>query len=102
MEAETLYPRDNFGFAVRFAELSDANRGRIERTIGCSWPDRAARAAGGRSANREEGQVPLKNDGSRMSRIVRSPGGAVSTAGIELTVIDAVAISPCTPPAILE
>ena len=33
MEAETLHLRDNFGFAVRFAELSDANRGRIERTI---------------------------------------------------------------------
>ena len=46
--------------------------------------------------------VPLKNDGRRMSRIVRSPGGAVSTAGIELTVIEAVAMSPCTPPAILE
>jgi hypothetical protein len=37
-----------------------------------------------------------------MSRIVRSPGGAVSTAGIELIVIAAVAMSPCTPPAILE
>src|SRR5688572_19125008 len=46
--------------------------------------------------------IPLKNDGNRMSRIVRSPGGAVSTAEIELTVIDAVAISPCTPPAIFE
>jgi hypothetical protein len=46
--------------------------------------------------------VPLKNDGSRMSRIVRSPGDADSTAGIELTVIDAVAMSPCTPPAIVE
>ena len=33
VEAETLHLRDNFGFAVRFAELSDANRGRIERTI---------------------------------------------------------------------
>ena len=38
VEAETLYLRDNFGFAVRFVELSDANRGRIERTI-----ERAAR-----------------------------------------------------------
>ena len=46
--------------------------------------------------------APPKNDGSRMSRIVRSPGAAVSTAGIELTVIDAVAMSPCTPPAIFE
>ena len=46
--------------------------------------------------------VPPKNDGSRMSRIVRSPGAAVSTAGIEFTVIDEVAMSPCTPPAIFE
>ena len=41
------------------------------------------------------------NDGSAMSRIVRSPGAACSTFGIELTVIDAVAMSPCTPPAII-
>ena len=34
-----------------------------------------------------------------MSRIVRSPGGAWRTFGIELTVIDAVATSPWTPPA---
>ena len=33
VEAETLYPRENFGFAVRFIELSDGNRGRIDRTI---------------------------------------------------------------------
>jgi PilZ domain-containing protein len=33
VEAETLYLRENFGFAVRFIELSDGNRGRIERTI---------------------------------------------------------------------
>jgi hypothetical protein len=33
LDAETLYLRDNFGFAVRFVDLSDANRGRIERTI---------------------------------------------------------------------
>ena len=33
VEAETLYLRENFGFAVRFIELSDGNRGRIDRTI---------------------------------------------------------------------
>jgi len=33
LDAETLYVRENFGFAVRFTELSGANRGRIERTI---------------------------------------------------------------------
>ncbi|HEY9463469.1 MAG TPA: PilZ domain-containing protein, partial [Vicinamibacterales bacterium] len=27
VEAETLYPRENFGFAVRFLELSDGNHG---------------------------------------------------------------------------
>ena len=33
LEAETLYLRDNFGFAVRFIGLSGSNRARIERTI---------------------------------------------------------------------
>jgi hypothetical protein len=33
VDAETLYLRDNFGFAVRFMDLSEPNRGRIERTI---------------------------------------------------------------------
>jgi uncharacterized OsmC-like protein len=33
VDAETLYLRANFGFAVRFVNLSDANRRRIERTI---------------------------------------------------------------------
>ncbi len=33
VEAETLYLRENFGFAVRFIELSDGNRGCIERAI---------------------------------------------------------------------
>src|SRR3954453_19506169 len=33
-------------------------------------------------------------------RIVGRPGGAAGPFGIELTAIDAVAMSPCTPPAI--
>jgi hypothetical protein len=33
IEAETVYLRDNFGFAVRFINLSEPNRARIERTI---------------------------------------------------------------------
>jgi PilZ domain len=33
LEAQTLYLRENFGFAVRFVGLSEANRARIERTI---------------------------------------------------------------------
>ena len=45
---------------------------------------------------------PPKYDGNGMSRMVRSPGSAAITFGIEFTVIDAVATSPCTPPAILE
>ena len=45
---------------------------------------------------------PTPNDGSRMSLIVRSPGVATMTAGIEFTVIDAVAMSPCTPPSIFD
>ena len=47
-------------------------------------------------------QTPPKKDGSRMSRMVRNPGLASITAAIELTVIDAVAMSPCTPPSIFE
>ena len=34
-----------------------------------------------------------------MSRIVWSPGATSRIFGIELTTIDAVAMSPCTPPA---
>ena len=45
---------------------------------------------------------PPPNDGSRMSLIVRSPGAADRIAGIEFTVIEAVAMSPCTPPSIFE
>lgn len=33
LDAETVYLRDSFGFAVRFVNLSTANRARIERTI---------------------------------------------------------------------
>jgi hypothetical protein len=33
IDAETVYLRDSFGFAVRFVDMSPANRGRIERTI---------------------------------------------------------------------
>jgi hypothetical protein len=33
VEAETLYLREHFGFAVRFVNVSQANRERIERTI---------------------------------------------------------------------
>lgn len=47
VEAETLHPRDNVGFAVRFAELSDANRRRIERTIERLLVDRSRSASGG-------------------------------------------------------
>ena len=47
LDAETLYLRDNFGFAVRFIELSDPNRGRIERTIERLLIERA-RSDGGR------------------------------------------------------
>ena len=46
--------------------------------------------------------IPLSPEipGSTMSRIVRRPGAAWMTFGIELTTIDAVATSPWTPPAI--
>jgi hypothetical protein len=43
---------------------------------------------------------PPKYDGIGMSRIVCSPGATSRIFGIELTEIDAVATSPCTPPAI--
>jgi hypothetical protein len=33
LDAEAIYLRNNFGFAVRFIGLSAANRSRIERTI---------------------------------------------------------------------
>jgi hypothetical protein len=46
VEAETLYLRENFGFAVRFSELSDANRGRIERTIERLLVERSSSARG--------------------------------------------------------
>ena len=45
-------------------------------------------------------QRPLKYDGTGRSFIVRSPGRDDSTFGMELTTIDAVAISPGTPPGI--
>src|SRR5690348_11398845 len=45
---------------------------------------------------------PGKYEGKRSERIVWNPGDAARTAGIELTVIDAVAMSPCTPPSIFE
>src|SRR5262245_3702319 len=52
--------------------------------------------------NRGPLQRPPKYDGSRTSRIVRKPDGDASTAGIAFTAIDAVAMSPCTPPSIFE
>lgn len=45
--AETLYLRQNFGFAVRFVDLSDANRGRIERTIERLLIERSRSTTGG-------------------------------------------------------
>ena len=47
VDVETLYLRDNFGFAVRFVELSDANRARIERTIERLLVERARHVTGG-------------------------------------------------------
>lgn len=41
VEAETLYLRNHFGFAVTFLDLSEANRGRIERTIERQLPEHA-------------------------------------------------------------
>jgi hypothetical protein len=47
VDAETLYLRDNVGFVVRFVELSDANRGRIERTIERLVVERSRQVTGG-------------------------------------------------------
>ena len=47
-------------------------------------------------------RMPPKNDGSGMSRMVCSPGATSRIFGSELTTIDAVAMSPCTPPATLD
>ena len=47
-------------------------------------------------------QRALEYNGSRMSRMVLKPGAAAITAGIAFTTIDAVAMSPGTPPSILE
>ena len=47
VDAETLHLRENFGFAVRFVELSDANRGRIARTIERLLVERSRRVTGG-------------------------------------------------------
>jgi hypothetical protein len=47
VDAEALQLRENFGFAVRFVELSDANRGRIARTIERLLVDRSRNVTGG-------------------------------------------------------
>ena len=47
VDAETLYLRDNFGFAVRFIDLSDANRSRIARTIERLLVERSRHMTGG-------------------------------------------------------
>jgi uncharacterized OsmC-like protein len=47
VDAEALYVRENFGFAVRFVELSDANRDRIERTIERLLVERSRTVTGG-------------------------------------------------------
>ena len=47
VDAEALYVRDNFGFAVRFVELSDPNRGRIARTIERLLVERSRHLTGG-------------------------------------------------------
>jgi hypothetical protein len=47
VDAETLHLRENFGFAVRFVELSDANRARIARTIERLLVERARHVTGG-------------------------------------------------------
>ena len=44
--------------------------------------------------------LPPNHDGSARSLIVRKPGGAAMILGMELTVIEAVATSPWTPPLI--
>ena len=47
VEAETVYLRENFGFAVRFVNVSSANRARIERTIERLLVERSRHATGG-------------------------------------------------------
>ena len=66
--------------------------------IGCKCEEQNCR----RKSKQQPGSfhLPPNQDGSAMSRIVRSPAGAVITLGIEFTVIDAVATSPWTPPVI--
>ena len=51
-----------------------------------------------RARTQRGGYLAAKNDGNGMSRIVRRPGAAAMTRGIELTVIEAVAMSPWMPP----
>jgi hypothetical protein len=51
-----------------------------------------------RARTQGSGYLAAKNDGNGMSRIVRRPGAAAMTRGIELTVIEAVAMSPWIPP----
>ena len=48
VDAETLYLRANFGFAVRFADLSAANHSRIARTIERLLVERSRGATHGR------------------------------------------------------
>ena len=71
------------------------NQGAPARVVGTSWAGHAGRAAPAYRA-------PAKNDGSGMSRMVCRPGATSRIFGIEFTVIDAVAMSPCTPPAIFD
>jgi hypothetical protein len=46
-DVETLYLRPNFGFAVRFIDMSAANQGRIARTIERLVVERTRHATGG-------------------------------------------------------
>jgi hypothetical protein len=41
LDAETVYLRANFGFVVRFVELSNGNRGRIDRSLERMLVDRS-------------------------------------------------------------
>ena len=88
-----------------------AHHGIHQAARGIAHEQHRQRADGGeqpRTERREEGvldgvrQRPPKNDGNGISRIVRNPGSAAMTLGMEFTVMDAVATSPCTPPAIFE
>jgi len=47
VDAETIYMRDNFGFAVRFVAMNEANRARIERTIERLLVERSRGGQGG-------------------------------------------------------